>query len=96
MAAKRLQTGTNINKATKHWKLAKATENIAELVTGMKGLIFQTIRRKANGIADHLANCGADNPNIAMDRGWWEMDDPIIREACKQLAEKDLIQATQP
>lgn len=35
--AKKIHGGTKANKATKHWRLAKVTENIAELIDGMKG-----------------------------------------------------------
>lgn len=40
--AKRIQGGTKAVRATKHWRLAKVMENIAELMAGMKGLVFQT------------------------------------------------------
>lgn len=96
MAAKRLQAGTSISKATRHWRLAKATESIAELIMELRGLTFQTVRRKANGLADHLANIGADNRHIIINRGWHEFDNQIIKETCEQLAATDLIQATHP
>lgn len=96
MAAKRLQAGTSISKATRHWRLPKATESIAELIKEMGGLVFQVVRRKANGLADFLANHGADNPTIIMDRCWQEIVCPIIKVTCEQLAEKDLPQASQP
>eukprot|EP00253_Pinus_taeda_P007373 PITA_07373 len=54
--AKKIQGGTQACKATRHWRLAKVTENIAQLIGEMKGLVFQTVRRKANGLADYLAN----------------------------------------
>ncbi|MCY6488026.1 hypothetical protein, partial [Actinobacillus pleuropneumoniae] len=62
----------------------------------MKGLTFQTVRRKVNGLANHLANFGADNPNIVMNRCWHEIDNPIIKKTCEQMAATDLIHATQP
>lgn len=94
-AAKRIQAGTRASKATKHWRLAKATENIAELIVEMRGLVFQTVRRKANGLADYLANHGVDNQEKILDNCWQEVDCPILKVTCAQLAEKDLIQADQ-
>eukprot|EP00253_Pinus_taeda_P013888 PITA_13888 len=90
-AAKRLQAGTQTSKVTKHWRLAKATENIAELIADLKGTVFQSIRRKANGVADFLANHGADTPHLIMNSCWQDVDCPTLKVKCAQLAEKDNI-----
>jgi len=54
--AKKIQGGTNQSRTTKHWRLAKVTENIAGLMVGMNGLVFQAVRRQANELVDYLAN----------------------------------------
>eukprot|EP00253_Pinus_taeda_P017898 PITA_17898 len=90
-AAKRLQAGTQTSKVTKHWRLAKATENIAELIADLRGIVFQSIRRKANGLADFLANHGADTPHLITNSCWQDVDCPTLKMKCAQLAEKDNI-----
>eukprot|EP00253_Pinus_taeda_P019464 PITA_19464 len=92
-AAKRLQAGTKASKATKHWRLAKATESIAEMIVEMRGIVFQSVRRKANGLGDFLANHRADNPNIITNSYWQEVECPILKVTCAQLVEKDTNQA---
>jgi len=72
--AQKMQRGTKANKATKHWRLAKVTENIAELMAGMKGLVFHAVRRQANGLADYLENCGVDSQDRGWDNCWEEVD----------------------
>ena len=91
--AKRIQAGSNVSKVIKQWRLSKVTENIAELLNGMRGIVFQLVRRKANSLADHLANWGVDNPNFVWDRCWQEVDCPMLKASCTQLAAKDLEEA---
>eukprot|EP00253_Pinus_taeda_P028466 PITA_28466 len=88
-AAKRIQAGTQTSKVTKHWRLAKATESIAELIGDLKGTVFQSIRRKANGITDFLANHGADTPHLITNSCWQDVNCPTLKVKCEQLAEKD-------
>eukprot|EP00253_Pinus_taeda_P007070 PITA_07070 len=92
-AAKCLQAGTHTSKVTKHWRLAKATESIAELIADLRGIVFQSIRRKANGLADFLANHGADTPHLITNSCWQDVNCPTLKVTCAQLAEKDNIQA---
>eukprot|EP00253_Pinus_taeda_P028075 PITA_28075 len=92
-AAKRLQAGTQTSKVNKHWRLAKATESIAELIADLRGIVFQSIRRKANGLADFLANHGADTPHLIMNSCWQDVNFQTLKVTCAQLAEKDNIQA---
>eukprot|EP00253_Pinus_taeda_P023451 PITA_23451 len=89
--AKRIQAGTPTSKVTKHWRLAKATESIADLLGGLKGTVFQSIRRKANGLADFLANHGADTPHLITNSCWQEVNCPTLKVKCEQLAEKDKV-----
>jgi len=65
-----------------HWRLAKVTENIAELIVGMNGLVFQAVRRKANGLADYLENYGIDNPDEIWNNYWHQVDYPDLKERC--------------
>eukprot|EP00253_Pinus_taeda_P012272 PITA_12272 len=88
--AQKLQRGTKANKATKHWRLAKVTESIAELMEGMQGLVFQAVRRRANGLVDYLANCGVDSQERGWDNCWEEVNCPILKNRCIQLAQQDL------
>eukprot|EP00253_Pinus_taeda_P014528 PITA_14528 len=88
--AKKIYAGTTESRATKRWRLAKVTENIAELIVRMNGLVFQAVRRKANGLADYLANYGIDNPDEIWDSCWHQVDCPDLKEKCLQLAKQDL------
>lgn len=45
----------------KNCRLDKVTELIAEHLSCLDGIILQEVRRKANIVADHLANYGIDN-----------------------------------
>lgn len=91
LAAKRLQAGTQLSKVTKHWRLAKATESIADLIKDLKGTVFQSIRRKANGVADFLANHGADTPHLITNTCWQNVNCPTLKVSCEQLAAKDIL-----
>lgn len=66
------------------------TENIAGLMVGMNGLVFQAVRRQANGLADYLANYDIDNQDEVWDTCWQQVDCPDLKEKCLQLAEQDL------
>lgn len=61
-AARRMYEGVKASKVTQQWRLAKVTESIAEHFLWLNRLIFQAVRRKANTVADHLANYGIENP----------------------------------
>eukprot|EP00253_Pinus_taeda_P022901 PITA_22901 len=91
--AKCLQAGTHTSKVTKHWRLAKATESIAKLLVDLRGIFFQSVRRKANGLADFLANHGADTLHLITNSCWQDVACPILKVTCAQLAEKDSTQA---
>lgn len=88
--AKRIYGGTKASKATKHWRLAKVTENIAELISGLRGLVFQAVRHKANVIADHLANHGIENKNREWDSYWHQVNSLDLKKKCIQLAKQDM------
>lgn len=87
--ARRLQAGTKANKATKHWRLAKATESIEEVIANLRGIVFQSVRRNANGLADFLANHGADKPNTITNSCWPDITCPILKDTCARLAAID-------
>lgn len=86
---KKIQGGTKSSHATKHWRLAKVTENIADLVIGMNRIVLQAIKRKANRLADYLVNCGIDNKDEVWDNCWQQVDCPVLKVKCLQLAKQD-------
>jgi len=57
-AEKRLHSVLKLSKVTKHWRLPKVTELIAEYLSCLDGIILQEVRRKENIVTNHLANCG--------------------------------------
>lgn len=91
--ARKIYEGTPASKVTKHWRLAMVTESIGKLLGGMKGLIFQAIRRNANSIADHLANYGIDHPNDMLDNYWHQVELHQLKGKCLQLSRADLLAA---
>lgn len=90
IAARKLYRGAKASKVTKHWRLAKVTENFMELLGEMKGLIFQAVRRKANTVVDHLADHGIEHPNTMWDSCWQNIHCPKLKEKCVQLSKQDL------
>eukprot|EP00253_Pinus_taeda_P006750 PITA_06750 len=86
----KLQRGIKANKAIKHWRLAKVTESIALLLDGMQGLMFQAIQRRANKVADYLANCGVDSQGSGWDSCWEEVNCPNLKARCTQLAQNNV------
>jgi len=92
-AARKIYRGTLASKVTRHWRLDKVTDNIAKLLGEMKGLTFQAVRRKANTVADHLANYGIEHPNTMWDSFWQDIDNPELRGKCMQLSRLDLVTA---
>jgi len=92
-AASKIYTGTPASRVTKHWRLAMVTENIGKMLGEMKGLIFNSIRRKANAVADHLANHAIDHPTAPLDSCWHEVNIPQLKEECLQLLRTDTLEA---
>lgn len=90
-AAKKMYAGTKPNKVTHHWRLAKVTERIAEQLGWLKGLVFQAIRRKANTVADHLANVGIEHLTVIWDSCWQDVNCPNLKEDCTRLSRHDLL-----
>eukprot|EP00253_Pinus_taeda_P029955 PITA_29955 len=74
--ARKIYSGMPASKVTRHWRLAKVTENIAKLLGEMKGLTFQAVCQKANTVTDHLANYGIEHPNALWDSCWQDIDNP--------------------
>lgn len=87
---RKLYGGAKASKVTKHWRLAKVTDNITGMLGEMKGLIFQAVRQKANMVADHLANYGIEHPNTTWDIYWQNVDFSELKEKCTQLSRQDL------
>lgn len=88
--AKKIHGGTKASRATKHWRLAKVMKNIVELVISMNGLVFQVVRRKANGLVDYLANYGIDKKDEEWHNCWQQVDCPDLKARCLQLEKQDL------
>jgi len=90
-AAKRMYAGAKASKVTQHWRLAKVTESIADYLGWLKGLVFQAVRRKANTIADHLANVSIENPTTIWDNCWQDVSCPDLKKNCTLLSRQDLM-----
>eukprot|EP00253_Pinus_taeda_P010319 PITA_10319 len=86
----KLQRGIKANKAIKHWRLAKVTESIEELLRGLQGTVLHAIRRRANKVADYLANCGVDSQGSGWDSCWEEVNCQSLKDRCAQLAQQDV------
>jgi len=91
IASRRMYAGAKASKVTQHWRLAKVTENIAEHLGWLKGLVFQAVRRKANAAADHLVNFGIENPTSILDSFWQDVICSELRNKFTLLSRQDLV-----
>ena len=69
-AAKRISNGTGPEKVTKHWRLTRVLQRIQVHLQELHTLIFIHVRRKANKLADILANQGVSNKDSVILRRW--------------------------
>ena len=56
--AKKLQQGYQIHRLTKNWRLEFRVERLAETISRVRHCAFSHVRRRANNVADKLANQG--------------------------------------
>lgn len=56
--AKKLQQGYQVNKITKNWRLEFCVERLADIIGRFRHCAFSHVRRRANRVADKLANQG--------------------------------------
>ena len=83
---RKLQMGSKPGKVTKHWRLAKVTELIAEHLSCLDKIILHVVRRKANAVADHLANYGIDSHFTYLDTCWHEVTCNELQRKCTLLS----------
>ena len=80
----------NPSKVIKHWRLVAVTELIAQHLASLKGIVLQAMRRKANSLADHLANHAVDYPDDAQDMWWQDLMLGTLRDQCHVISRQEL------
>lgn len=69
-AAKKICNGTSPDKVSNHWKLLQVFHYIYSHLQTLKIFIFVHVKRKANMLADRLANKGVTNRDIDSRYAW--------------------------
>lgn len=88
-AAKKIHNGTSPDKVSKHWKLLQVFHRIHSHLQTLKTIRFIHVRRKANMLADRLANEGVANKDRDSRQAWELLPEGKLREDCFTLATKD-------
>ena len=70
---RKIQHGMKLSKAVKHWRLVAVTEIMAQHLASLSSIILQAVRRKANALADCLANYVVDHPREIIDTCWQDI-----------------------
>jgi ribonuclease HI len=86
---RKLQNGTRMGKIQKHWRLAQSLQRIQEHMQSGIAVELHWVRRSANGLADRIANEGADGVGPELDTIWSNIPSGQFRTDCTQIAVKD-------
>jgi len=88
-ATKKICNGSSLDKVSKQWRLSQVFHRIYTHLQAQRNVSFIHVKRKANMLADHLANEGVINKERDT-RHVWEMLPPgKLLEDCLCQAAKD-------
>jgi len=87
--AKQLQQGYHLNKLTKNWRLECRVERLAEILNRFRHCDFSHVRRRANRVADKLANQGVMVEVSSESTKWPPQQDTEWGRQVTQLATED-------
>lgn len=88
-AAKRISNGTGPEKVTKQWRLTQVLHRIQAHLQELRTLRFIHVRRKANKLADILANQGVSCKDSAIFKRWNTMAQSNLKKLCHNQAKED-------
>jgi len=89
-AAKKICNGTSLDKVSKHWRLLQVFHYIQSHLQTLKTISFVHVKRKANMLADRLANEGVTNMDRDSRYAWDLLPLGKLLEDCLCQADKDM------
>jgi len=88
-AVKKISYGTMSERVSKHWRLIQVYQRIQNHLQGLRTVSFNHVRRKANKLADLLANQGVINSDCRIKMKWQEMPPSRLKAICDAQATED-------
>ena len=89
-AAKRICNGTAPDKVSKHWRLSQVFHCISSHLRTLRTVSFVHVRRKANMLADRLANEGVICKESYSRHAWDLTPSGKLRDDCQRKVAKDM------
>jgi len=86
---KRKNSGTTVEKVSNHWKLIQDFQRIQVYLQNLHTVNFHHVRRKANRLADLLANQGINYIEDKVLMEWKELSQRRLRALCFEHVEED-------
>lgn len=86
---KRINSGTMPQKVSKQWKLIRVFQRIQDHLQNLHIVSFHHVRRKANKLANLLANQGVSNIEVKVLLEWQELRQSRLRTLCCKQEEED-------
>jgi hypothetical protein len=93
-AVTRLLTGTPPAEVITSWRLAATMEGISTLLPSFSGIQTSHVKRKANQLADQLANEGFKRLNTDLDKAWEETLNNTLKQDCLRINQTNLLHST--
>jgi len=89
-AARRISNGTRSEKVIKHWRLTQVLQRIQVHLQVLRTFSFIHVKRRANKLADILANHGVGCKNSTILWRWNTMAQSNLKNLCQNQAEEDI------
>ena len=85
----RILHGSSSTKVSTSWRLANKLKLLKQLIQNHRAINFHHVRRKANIVADLLANKGVESQNALQYSSLSQIEDNSLRRDCQNLIQKD-------
>lgn len=89
----KLLNGTPPCKVSQSWRLSAIIEALPTTLRSIDMLLPSHIQRKANNVADHLANVGVESSISTLNDSWDNIRDMQLGDECATLANQDYADA---
>jgi len=86
---KKMSYGTTQERVSKHWRLIQVYQRIQKHLLSLQTVSFNHVWRKANKLADLLADHGVTNPDCRIEMKWQEMPPSKLKALCDAQAAED-------
>lgn len=90
-SVKRISWGMEPEKVSKHWRLIQVFQRIQLHLRGLLTVSFNHVRRKANKLADLLANQGVNYTTNKVAMGWQGLPQNGLKEQCCYQVDEDMM-----